>query len=213
VIERKNDNERLIIGIFGDDYTRDNAFANNNLEREIESLGGEVQHVSIWSGYLRFHSSMKWRNSIKKGRYHELIYDLPKWVISEVDALRIEKYFKGRLRFLPEPDFNTMMEYARRYVDPRTDPVVIIALARIVNLLRHGVDGIVNVVGFQCTVYNIVSAMLKKLCADFGQRPYLTMLYDFHGGIHHRNRLEAFMYQVRQYKSQNVHNQITKTRP
>jgi predicted nucleotide-binding protein (sugar kinase/HSP70/actin superfamily) len=197
-IELTNGGGRPVVGLFGDDYTRDNEFANSRLLREVEAMGGELRNVSIWSSYLRFQLGIKPRNMMKKGRYMELPVDAGKWVVGAMDGRRVASRFRSRLRCFRDPWYAEMMETASRHVDERTDPVIIIAVARILDLIHHGADGILNVVGFQCALYTVMSAVLKKLCVDHDSLPNLTLFFDFQEKIHHRNRLEAFMHQVKQ---------------
>jgi len=76
-----------------------------------------------------------------------------------------------------------------------------IALAHVRHLLGHRVHGIANLVGFQCMIHSIVAAGVKPLCEEHGNLPLLTLLYDFQKPVHHSNRIEAFMHQVRQYQT------------
>ncbi len=190
---------RPLIGILGDDYTRDSAFANNGIEKEIERMGGEVCHVTVWSGYLEFQMDMKPRNMMKKGRYLEGVFDAVKSAGGKAEAWLVKQAFGDRLRCFPEPLYSEMMKMVEGIMDARTDPVLIIAVARLLHLLDCGVDGIVNLVGFQCAIYSIFAAMLKDICEHRGGVPNLTLFCDFQQQVHQRNRLEAFMDQVNRH--------------
>jgi hypothetical protein len=66
--------------------------------------------------------------------------------------------------------------------------------------MRRGADGIVNPGAFQCMINSVVAAKLRAAAADFGDLPVLTLNFDFQKGTHLRNRLDAFMYQARQFR-------------
>jgi predicted nucleotide-binding protein (sugar kinase/HSP70/actin superfamily) len=194
--------QRPLIGLIGDDYTRANTFANNDFVREIEALGGEVCNASIWGTFLEFQRGMKPRKMFKRGLYGEMMIDLVKSVIGRADGARIARAFHGKLKCYPDPDYAGMLDLASRYLDEKTEPLVIMALAHVMHMLRHGVDGIANLVGFHCAIYAIVSACVKPVYAEHGNIPSLTLFCDFQERVHQKNRIEAFMHQVRQHKEQ-----------
>jgi predicted nucleotide-binding protein (sugar kinase/HSP70/actin superfamily) len=191
---------RPIIGLVGDDYTRGNAFANNNIVRNIEDMGGEVWTVPIWSSYLEFQMSMKPQKMWRRGRYLEFLTDTVKATLGKIDIKQIERQFAERLQCYPDPSFSEMMEFGTQYVDERNEPLTIMALSHINHLLSSGVDGLVNLVGFQCMIHSIVLANMKPVCARYGNIPVLSLFFDFQENIHQKNRLEAFMYQVSQFR-------------
>jgi len=191
---------RPVIGLIGDDYTRSNSFINNNFIKEIESMGGEVWNIPVFSPYLEFQRVMKPRMMFKKSRIFEAMIDLAKSGMELYDKGKIDKAFYGKLKCHPDPDFYQMMDDASKYLDERRDPLLIIDIAHIIHLIKNGADGIVNVVGFQCIIHNIAAAMLISIRKEHNNIPTLTLYFDFLKRVHQRNRIEAFMYQVRQFK-------------
>jgi benzoyl-CoA reductase/2-hydroxyglutaryl-CoA dehydratase subunit BcrC/BadD/HgdB len=106
--------------------------------------------------------------------------------------------FEGRLRCFPDPFFAEMVEKTARYLDSRTEPLVLITLCHVLRLIECGVDGIANLIGFQCAEYSILSAALRPVYEEHGNLPVLNLFLDFQEKVHQTNRIEAFMYQVRQ---------------
>jgi predicted nucleotide-binding protein (sugar kinase/HSP70/actin superfamily) len=192
--------DRPVIGLVGDDYTRGNSFANNDFVRQMEELGAEVWNVPIWSSYLEFQMAMKPRKTLRRRRYAEYAYDSLKSALGRADLKRIRTAFSGRLKCYPDPDFAEMMSSTSRFLHEKSEPLTIIALSHIMHLLRHGVDGIANLVGFQCMIHSIVSAHLGSVCVQNGQVPTLTLFCDLQERVHQRNRMEAFTYQVAQHR-------------
>jgi predicted CoA-substrate-specific enzyme activase len=203
-IELEANRNRPVIGLVGDDYARANSFANNDFVREIESLGGEVSNVPIWSSYMEFQMAMKPRKALRRGRYAEFAFDSFKSAIGRMDMGRIRKAFSGRLKCYPDPDFHQMISSTSQYLHEKSEPLAIMALSHILHLLRHGVDGIANLVGFQCMIHSIVAANLGAICARHGNTPTLTLFCDLQEQVHQRNRMEAFMFQVQQYRERSA---------
>ncbi|MFC1671847.1 acyl-CoA dehydratase activase [Planctomycetota bacterium] len=190
---------RPVVGLIGDDYSRANPFANNDFIREIERLGGEVWTVSVLSRFVDFQMALKARKMLKQRRYWELLWDLGKLGIMEYYTRKMRGLFGGRLKCFPDPSFSEMIEMSSTYLDERTEPLVLICLTHVLQLMKHGAAGIANLIGFQCAEYSILSAALKPVYAAHGNLPVLNLFLDFQERIHQKNRIEAFMHQVRQY--------------
>lgn len=196
----RNCPEKPVIGLVGDDYTRTNSYINNNFAKEIESLGGEVWNIPIYSHYLEFQRVIKPRMMLKKRRYIEYIIDEGKSLFELFDKFRINHIADGKLKCHPNPDFRRMQDYASKYLDPRFEPLLLIDLAHVIHLIKNGADGIVNLVGFQCIIHSIVTAALRDIKSEYDNLPVLTLYFDFLKKVHQTNRIEAFMYQVKQFK-------------
>lgn len=199
-IEKDTSQKRPVIGIIGDDYTRSNSFINNNLIKEIESLGGEVWNLPLFSPYLEFQRVMKPRKMLARGRLFDYVYDVGKSAIEQFDKYWINRVFTGRLKGHPDPDFYKMMKDSSHYLDERFEPSLMIDLAYAVFFIQKGVDGIAVLVGFQCIIHSIATAAIQPLRKDYNNIPVLTLYFDLLKRSHQRNRIEAFMYQVKQFR-------------
>lgn len=202
-IKTDNSPKRPIIGLVGDDYTRGNSYANNNLIKQIEDMGGEVRMVPIWSTYFEFQMGMKPIKTLRRGQYADYLGDEVKSIVGQRDIKKVNRIFEGRLACFPDAGFSEMFDTVDKYVDDRTEPIIIMALCHVIRLINEGVHGIVNVVGFQCMIHSIVSAQLRSIFEENDNLPNLTLSYDFMEKGHQLNRLEAFMHQVHQYKKTN----------
>jgi predicted nucleotide-binding protein (sugar kinase/HSP70/actin superfamily) len=74
-----------------------------------------------------------------------------------------------------------------------------LTLAKTIELARHGVSGVVNVMPFSCMPGIIVAGMASRVRADFNQLPWLDIVYDGQHLTNIRTRLEAFVHQVAQF--------------
>lgn len=187
-----------VIGIVGDDYTRGNPYANKDIIKQVEELGGEARVLPIWSSFLEFQMGMKPLKTLRRRKYFEYTFDKIKSVVGKYDIQRINDIFEGKLKGFPDPNFHQMMEVAEGYCNDRSEPLIIIAMAHNLHLLKTGVDGVINLIGFQCMIHSIVSAQMRDVYAQHNNTPNLSLCYDFQEEGHKKNRVEAFMYQVMQ---------------
>ncbi len=190
--------QRPVVGLIGDEYTRSNSFANNGFVEHIESLGAEVWDAPMWCNYLEFQRVMKPRKMLSRGRYAELVLDLVKSFVEKREKRRLDAFFTERLRYHPNPTFSQMMGWATQRLDEHTEPLTIIALAHVMHLIRLGVHGIAHLGAFQCMISSVISAHLREMRREHGNIPVLTLNFDSQRRVHQENRIEAFMYQVRQ---------------
>ncbi|MZP29998.1 hypothetical protein GTO91_09805 [Heliobacterium undosum] len=198
-IQVNREQNRPIVGLVGDDYTRGNSFANDNIIKQLESLGAEVRTVPIWGTYLEFQMGMKPRKTLRRKNYLEFFGDTLKSYVGHRDMKKIIQLFEGRLQCIPDDTVIQMIERSSKYVDERSEPLVIMAFSHVLRLLEHGVAGIVNLLGFQCMIHNLVAGLLGSVYKDHDNLPNVTLSYDFLEKGHLTNRIEAFMYQVQQY--------------
>ncbi|MBN2294549.1 MAG: hypothetical protein JXM70_19120, partial [Pirellulales bacterium] len=189
--------KRPVIGLVGDDYTRGNPFANNRVVETVEAMGGQVRDVPIWSSYFEFQLGMKPYKAFWRHKYGEFLADSVKSIIGHRDMRRVASIFEGKLSGLPDPSYAEMMRFARKHLNEKAEPLTLIALAHARHLLDGGVDGIINVLGFQCMVHAVVAPQIEAWCHE-RHTPSLKLTFDFMEGGHKQNRIEAFMYQVMQ---------------
>ena len=62
---------------------------------------------------------------------------------------------------------------------------------------------------FTCMPGMVVTALSKKFKEDYNNIPWLNMVYDGQQDSQAQTRLEAFIYQARQYKDNNKELKIT----
>jgi predicted nucleotide-binding protein (sugar kinase/HSP70/actin superfamily) len=75
-----------------------------------------------------------------------------------------------------------------------------ITLGKAVELGRHGANGIVNVMPFNCMPGVVVAGMAPRFRRDVVDIPWLDISFDAQGATNITTRLEAFIYQARQHQ-------------
>jgi len=188
-----------LVGIIGEIYTRANRFANENAVREIEALGGEVWMPPIAEWLLYVNYTSKRRARVYK-RYRLLLQILLKEHFQRKDEHLLEGIFKGSVRNLAEPAIPETLELARDYLDPSFEGEAILSIGKSRDFIRKGVSGLVNIMPFTCMPGTVVNSLFRRFQEDHDHIPFLNLAYDGQEQTHTRTRLEAFMYQVRQYQ-------------
>jgi len=198
-IELDRSNHRPIIGIVGEIYIRTNTFSNENVIREIENLGGEVRlpPVSEWILYTNFTSR---RNSIINHNYGILLRSLFNMFFQHKDERALEAVFHGTLKNLEEPTIRETLRKAGPYVHDSFEGEAILSVGKSLDFIEKGVSGIINIMPFTCMPGTIVAAIMKRLRQNEGNIPVLNMAFDGQQQTNTRTRLEAFIYQARQFK-------------
>jgi predicted nucleotide-binding protein (sugar kinase/HSP70/actin superfamily) len=72
-------------------------------------------------------------------------------------------------------------------------------MGRILDVARHGLSGIVNVLPFSCMPGNVVVCLGPRLRKELHGIPWLDVAFDGQRGTNLRTRLEAFLHQAFQY--------------
>jgi predicted nucleotide-binding protein (sugar kinase/HSP70/actin superfamily) len=71
-------------------------------------------------------------------------------------------------------------------------------VGKAVDFIAKGLHGIVSVMPFTCMPGTISHAILKRVRTDYGDFPFLNMVYDGNEQATDQTRLEAFMHQCRE---------------
>jgi predicted nucleotide-binding protein (sugar kinase/HSP70/actin superfamily) len=72
-------------------------------------------------------------------------------------------------------------------------------MARILDVARHGLSGIVNVLPFSCMPGSVVACLGPRLRKERNDIPWLDVAFDGQRETNLHTRLEAFMHQARRY--------------
>ncbi|HIC91407.1 MAG TPA: CoA activase [Syntrophaceae bacterium] len=187
-----------IVGIVGEIYIRCNKFANEDVIGHIEGLGGEVwlPPFSEWILYTNFMAKRKFLNL---GEYRQYMKLLLEEHVQKKDERRMTRTFHGALKNLKEPSVNEILKNARPYLHDSFEGEAILSVGKIVDFVRKGVSGVINVMPFTCMPGTIVHAIVKRYRERDCNIPFLNIAYDGQKQTNIRTRLEAFMYQVNQY--------------
>jgi predicted CoA-substrate-specific enzyme activase len=190
---------RPVIGLVGEIYTRANKFSNENVILEIETLGGEAWMPPIAEWILYTNHTAIWRATRLRKFAHLLELLLTNRVQTKLEH-ELENTFRGALRNFGEPSIATTLKRAHPYLDPSFEGEAILSIGKATDYLQKGASGLINIMPFTCMPGTIVNALLKRYREDHRNIPFLNLSYDGQEQTNTRTRLEAFMYQVQQYR-------------
>ncbi|MEJ2671154.1 MAG: acyl-CoA dehydratase activase [Deltaproteobacteria bacterium] len=188
-----------VVGVVGEIYVRSNKFSNENAVKEIEALGGEVwmPPVGEWLLYVvHFSKYNAWVNR----NFRELITVCLEERVQKKDEHRLEEIFHGSINNLKEPSIPDTLELAKDYLHPSFEGEAILSMGKSRDFVRKGACGLVNIMPFTCMPGTVVNSLFKRFREHHDNIPFLNLAYDGQEQTHTRTRLEAFMYQVRQYQ-------------
>ncbi len=198
-IEKNSGERKPIIGVVGEIYIRSNRFSNNDLVRKIETLGGEawVASMTEWISYTTH--MYKRTASMQRNRRDYLKGWLTDWVQKKKER-RLEKRLDGAVLGCFEPDIAHVMDLASPYLHESFGGEAILSIGKAIEYVNQGLSGIINAMPFTCMPGTVVTALSKKLREDFGNFPWLNLAYEGQEDSNEITRLEAFMYQVKEFQ-------------
>jgi predicted CoA-substrate-specific enzyme activase len=199
-IETEGAGSRPVIGIVGEVFVRLNSFSNEEIVRKIEQFGGEawIAPLSEWILYVNTIATGK---SLARRSFSNLLKVFLTDHYQKKDEHRLEGVFRGGLRHFGEPKTRALFKKAKPYLDPSFEGEAILSVGKAVDFSEKGASGIVNIMPFTCMPGTIVGTLLKRLREEHRDIPILNMAYDGQEQTNTLTRLEAFMFQARDFRS------------
>jgi predicted nucleotide-binding protein (sugar kinase/HSP70/actin superfamily) len=196
------DRSRLkpMIGIVGEIYLRANPFANQDIVRQVEAHGGRVWVAPLmeWFYFTIWGTQTRTRMAGDAGGRLKAV--LIEWV-QRYDEMRLLKPVRRLLTHPHESSVSRLMSHTRRYYDPLLGTEAALSVGKAVDFALHGLSGVINILPFTCMPGIVVTGLAPAIRADHSNIPWLDVVYDAQGGTNIQTRLEAFMYQTRQFQA------------
>jgi predicted CoA-substrate-specific enzyme activase len=188
--------KKPIVGIVGEIYIRSSRFSNNYLVRQVEEFGGQawLAPIAEWISYVNYTSRLR---KVKDTGLSNLLSVFLTDYIQKKDEHKLERVFTDILRYGPEPRVESIIGKAKPYVHVSFEGEAILSVGKAIDFIDKGVSGIVNAMPFTCMPGTISSAIMKLIQKKYDV-PIINLAYDGQGSTNIRNRLEAFMYQVKE---------------
>ncbi|HUL20523.1 MAG TPA: acyl-CoA dehydratase activase [Thermodesulfobacteriota bacterium] len=189
-----------LIGIVGEIFVRLNRFANEDVIRKIEQFGGEawIAPLTEWILYV---NTISKKRSLRKKSFSNLLKVFLTDYYQKKDEHALEKVFKYQLRHAGEPNTKSIFKKAKPYLDPSFEGEAVLSMGKTIDFAKRGASGVVNIMPFTCMPGTIVSTLLKRYQEENSNIPILNMAYDGQEQTNTLTRLEAFMYQAKEFQS------------
>ena len=195
-----------VVAIIGEIFMRDNAGCNGNIANKLEDLGVEVVigPFSEWIYYstYRFTRDSLWKND-KKGVIKSKIQGFGQDVIANYLLKNIKKFTDHE----KDVSLHDMLNLCNTYVNKFYDGDPPIAMGTSVALAKRGVSGMAAILPFTCMPGTLVASVSDSFRKDHNNIPFINIAYDGQDTVSLDTRLQAFVFQVREYAmvSEHVH--------
>lgn len=189
---------RPLIGVVGEIYLRLNPYANQDIIRQVEALGGEVMLASMLE-WLYFTNWDYVQLTKALGQYFDLFVTTLTDLYQRYREYRLIKPAAHLLDHPYETPIGQLMDYIRPYFDPALNTEAVLSMGKAIDLAHHGACGLLNIMPFSCMPGIITASIAPRMRADLNDVPWLDVVFDAQGGTNFNTRLEAFMYQATQF--------------
>jgi predicted CoA-substrate-specific enzyme activase len=189
-----------VVAIIGEIFMRDNAGCNGNIANRLEDLGVEVLigPFSEWIYYSthRFTRDSRWKND-NKGIIKSRIQGFGQDVIARSLLRGIKKYTDHH----KDVSLHQMLALCNTYVNEYYDGDPPIAMGTSVALSKRGVSGFAAILPFTCMPGTLIASVSDSFRKDHNNIPFLNIAYDGQDTVSLDTRLQAFVFQVKEYAS------------
>jgi predicted nucleotide-binding protein (sugar kinase/HSP70/actin superfamily) len=198
-IEVEGLGSKPLIGIVGEIFVRLNPFSNEDVIPKIEQFGGEAWLAPL-TEWILYVNTISQGRSLQKRSFSNLLKVFLTDYYQKKDEHRLEKIFKDSLRHVGEPKTRSLFKNAKPYIDSSFEGEAILSVGKTIDFVKRGVSGVVNIMPFTCMPGTIVSTLLKRYREENSNLPILNMAYDGQEQTNTLTRLEAFMYQAKEFQ-------------
>jgi predicted CoA-substrate-specific enzyme activase len=191
-------NRKPVVAVIGEIFMRDNAFCNGGLIRRLEELGVEtlLTPFAEWLTYstYRYARDSKWKKDTKglmKSKFQGFVQHL-----SEEYLLRNIRNETDHAKNVP---LNAMLSLCNTYVHKDYDGDPAIAMGTSVYLASQGISGIAAILPFTCMPGTLIASVSDSFRKDHNNLPWINIAYDGQDSVSLDTRLQAFIFQVKEY--------------
>lgn len=191
--------ERPLVGIAGDIYTRQHPVANHNLFLKLEELGCEVMPSPLFVDEVDFNVGKKLSRAINDrdlpgGAGAGLLHLRKEW-----QRRKIRKELKGTVRSVHELGYKDVIRFTSRYLHQDNNVILLLNIAKVADFVAKGASGVINAICFNCMLGTVSEAIAARVQSDYNTIPIPTMIYSGTDIQVEKTKLEAFVFQVKNY--------------
>lgn len=191
---------RTKVGITGDYFTRICDNANGDIFRNIEKLGGVVMLPPTMSEFVKYDAYQRPCAMLRHGHVVDAAQALIIRGVVNRRERKIQKIFEGSIDYNIPLDYKNAEKLIAPYTDIKLPAGLAGSVAAILEQVRAGADGILNLITFHCNYGLVISSALASIDKDYPNIPKLTLIFEGLKPTHNRTRLEAFMERVSHHK-------------
>ncbi|MBT3181592.1 MAG: hypothetical protein HN337_03670 [Deltaproteobacteria bacterium] len=185
------------IGITGDYYTRICDYANSDIFRDIERLGGVVMLPPTMCEFVKYDSHQKPVWAFNHKNPSAFMQQMLARVVVKRKEKKIRKLFGDGIDYQIPLEYRRAIERLKPYMDEKLPSGMTSSVAAILEQIHSGADGILNLITFHCTYGLILGSTLASIDKDHPDIPKLTLIFEGIKPNHNKLRLEAFMERIK----------------
>jgi predicted nucleotide-binding protein (sugar kinase/HSP70/actin superfamily) len=193
---------RPLIGVVGEIYCRLDTFANGDVIRHVEELGGEcwLSDVVEWIWYTNWEEQRNIEYAKKKISMENLIAQV-KYFVTHMEEKRFYNVFKQEFLGYEEPKkIEVVLDYAEPYLKARTSlGEMALSVGKAVYLYNKGADGIIDISPFSCMNGIVSEAVYPLVSKDCDNLPIKSLYFDASANAGVERDLPIFMEMVKGY--------------
>jgi predicted CoA-substrate-specific enzyme activase len=190
---------RPVVGIAGDIFTRINPVANHDLFLKLEELGCEVRPSPFFIDEVDFDLARSLRQKIVRRKFGASSIMAILYLRKELERAKVRRRLGTAIPLAKDLTYSDVVKSTMPYVGVDGNRFLFLNIARMVDFARQGADGVINAICFNCMLGTVSAAIASRIRKDYDQIPIPTFVYTGSELTSERTRLEAFVYQVRQY--------------
>ena len=190
---------RPVVGVAGDLFTRINPAANHDLFLKLEALGCEVMPPSFFIDEVDFNLGKGLRTQLVGRKYGQSSVLALLYLRKELEKAKVRRRLGRAVPFAKDPAYADIVKSTTPYLGIDANRFLFLNMAKIVDFARRGADGVINAVCFNCMIGAASAVLAASVRNDYANIPIPTFIYAGSELASERTRLEAFVYQVRQY--------------
>ncbi|MBI4964741.1 MAG: hypothetical protein HY913_15795 [Desulfomonile tiedjei] len=189
---------RPVVAVTGDYYTRVVPYANNDVYREIESLGGLLSSPPTFSDCLKMSTLRDLTWSVWSLRSQEALRSGMLYAFMAVSEFKVKGSQAVRQAWSTPLDLSgwSMWKSASHHAHTRLPSGITAPIVTALQQVDDGANGILNLMTLNCSYGTVVTAALSRALKQKPTLPMLTLVYDGLKKTNEKTRLEAFMTQV-----------------
>jgi predicted nucleotide-binding protein (sugar kinase/HSP70/actin superfamily) len=207
-IPRRDDPDgRPLVGVVGEWFVRLHDGANQHIVRKLETAGAETWLApagEFFSYSIRIGGLLAWDRWRDTRSSADLKLALTRALLSRV-ALRDEHHLSTAtepyLDGLDDIGPDQIIGEGSRYIHPSFGGEPICSMGKAIDFARRRIDGIVNVIPFNCMPGNTVVMLSHAFRRDHDNIPWLNLDYDGFVDAGRDAKIASFMSQVKERRA------------
>jgi len=192
-----------IVTIVGEIFMRDNQFCSGNIVGRLESLGAETL-MAPFSEWLIYSTYRYGRDSKWKGEYLGVLKSKIQQFSQHLSYNKLLHPLEKMIDIEKEISLETMLKLADPYVHRDYDGDPVMALGTASAHTKKGVSGVCNVLPFTCMPGTLICSVADVFRKDHNNIPWVDYAYDGQDDASINTRLQAFMYQTKEFQQKNI---------